>query len=167
MATEVYVGRVRSVVLLMLLSLVTAGVYFFVWFYKANRDLARHFGSRVNPGGRLALFLLLPVVGWFLATFLTGRSVRRAQIHAGTDRQVVATYSAVWAGLVPILGWAFAAGALQHGLNRAWLGMSGTLETLRETSVQCPDCDNLFSAMFNPLMGRSVQCPKCGRVGDV
>lgn len=167
MANEVYVGRIRSVVLLILLSLVTAGIYFFVWFYKANRDLQRHFQGRVNPGGRLALFLLLPIIGWFLAAYLTGRSVRRAQIHAGNDQQVVPLYGAIWAGLVPILGWAFCAGSYQRGLNRAWMSMGHVFDTLRESSVQCPDCDNVFATLFNPLAGRSIQCPRCGRVGDL
>ena len=169
MATELYVGRVRSVVLITLLTIITLGIYWFVWFYQVNRDLQKHLGSGVNPAGRLVLFILVPVVGWFVAVLLTGRSVRRAQLNASTESLTVPSYHAVWAALVPVVGWMIAAGYLQRGANRAWLKINHAFETSTRTqvTVACPDCDTRFATFFNPLLARPVACPQCGRSGDV
>lgn len=169
MAVEVYIGRVRSVVLLVLLSVVTLGVYYFIWLFKVNRDLQRHLGDGVNPAGRLALFILVPVIGWFLTILFTGRSVRKVQIRAGNERLIVPSYHAVWAALVPIIGWFVAMGFVQRGANRAWLKLGAYFEpgVQQNTRIQCPDCDNIFVTLWNPVAGHAVRCPNCGRVGDV
>ena len=169
MTTELYVGRVRSVVLISLLTVLTVGIYFFIWFYQLNKDLQRHLGAKVNPMGRLLLFILVPVVGWFIATLLTGRSVRRAQLNASTESLIVPTYHAVWAAFVPVVGWLIAAGYLQRGANRAWLKINHVFETSTrsQATIECPDCDTRFATFFNPLLARPVACPQCGRAGEV
>lgn len=166
---EVFVGRVRSVVLHLLFTVVTLGIYFFVWFAKLNRELERSVKHGASPAGRLVLFLLVPVVGWFVAVLLAGRSVRRVQLKAGSHRLIVPVYHAVWAALVPVLGWWIAMAYLQRGANRAWLKMDASMEPAAQqnTRIQCPDCDNLFVTLWNPLVPHATRCPHCGRVGDV
>lgn len=167
MSPELYVGRVRSVVLISLLIVVTGGLYFFVWFLQTNRELKRHLGEGVRPGGRLTLFILVPVIGWFLAIWWTGRNIRQAQLRAGTEAVLVPLYHGIWAALVPLLGWLIAAGYLQRGANRAWLKMGFAFETSSKTPtlIQCPDCDTRFAALLNPIFPRPVRCPQCGRAG--
>lgn len=169
MTSELYVGRVRSVVLITLLSVLTLGIYFLVWFYQLNKDLQRHLGSGVSPAGRLLLLIFVPVIGWFIAILLTGRSVRRAQLNANTESLIVPTYHAVWATLVPYLGFLIAAGYLQRGANRAWLKINNAFETATRShvTIECPDCDTRFATFFNSLLARPVACPQCGRTGDV
>lgn len=168
MPVEVYVGRVRSVVLLVLLSVLTLGIYFFVWFFQVNRELARSLGKG-SPGGRLALFIFVPIIGWFIAMHLTGRGVREAQIRAGTAHLIVPIYHSIWAALVPFIGWLVAMGYVQHNANRAWLKMDSYFEpgSQQNARVQCPDCDSIFVTLWNPIVSHAVRCPQCGRVGDV
>jgi hypothetical protein len=166
LANEIYVGRVRSVVLVTLLTLITLGIYYFIWLYKINDDLKRHHG-RGSPVGMVLLFLFVPVIGWFLALYLTGRAVKRAQLNAGVQHLTAPIYAGVWAGLVPVLGWLIAAGSVQHGANHAWLKMSRAFEDAGDVTLECPDCDNRFTTFFNALVPHSVACPQCGRAGDV
>lgn len=168
MPVEVYVGRVRSVVLLVLLSVITLSIYFFIWLYQVNRELSRSLGKG-SPGGRLALFLFVPVIGWFVAFLLTGRSVREAQIRAGNERIILPLYHAIWAALLPIIGWFIAMGYVQRSANRAWLKMDAYFESgsQQNTRVQCPDCESMFVTLWNPIVSHAVRCPQCGRVGDV
>lgn len=169
MPVEVYVGRIRSAVLLIFLSILTLGLWAFVWLYQLNRDLKRHLKTGVNTEGRLTAFLLLPVIGWFFVFFLTGRSVRRAQLAAGTDRLAVPLYPAIFGSLVPVVGWVIALAYLQGHANVAWARMSSLFEpgSLADTTIQCPDCDTRFATLLNPLMPHPVRCPQCGRTGDV
>ena len=168
MPVEVYVGRVRSVVLLLILSVLTLGIYFFIWLYQINRELSRSLGKG-NPGGRLALFIFIPIIGWFVTLLLTGRSVREAQIRAGNERLIVPLYHGIWAALVPVIGWFVAMGYVQRGANRAWLKMDSYFEagSQQNARVQCPDCDSIFVTLWNPIVSHAVRCPQCGRVGDV
>jgi hypothetical protein len=146
----------------------TVTVNFFVWLFQINRELARSLG-RGSAAGRLLLFLLVPVVGWFLAILFTGRSIRRVQVRAGNERLVQPALHAIWAGLVPVLGWFIAMGYLQRAANRAWLKMDSYFEpgSQQNARVECPDCDSIFVTLWNPVAPHAVRCPQCGRVGDV
>lgn len=169
MPDEVYVGRVRSLVVLLLLSLLTATLYWFIWFWRINAELYRHEGRTRSPAGRFILFLLVPVLGWFLATWFAGRQLRSLQRRAGVERTNVPLYASIWAGLVPILGWLVAAGSLQAGANRLWLQLADAFdhEAKLERTIQCPACEKPFAEFFNPFMPHSVKCPNCGRAGEI
>ncbi len=113
------VGKNRNIVLVWLVwPLITLGVYFFVWYYKVNRE-ARDFYSRieVNP----VLSLLAVLVGWiiiippFVSIYRTGERIARMQRAAGLEPSCI-----------PILGllltFVFDLETLyyQHELNRIW-----------------------------------------------
>ncbi len=169
MATDVYIGRVRSVVLLILFSILTLNIYYFYWLYKVNAELRAFLHEGVRPAGRLVLFLLVPVLGWFLAAYLTGRSVLKAQIKAGETRPVAAIYPAIFAGLLPVIGWYVAAGFIQGGANRTWGKTVGVLEATKgkKTKLECPDCSSSFRAILNPVAPHTIECPTCHRSASV
>lgn len=168
MASEVYVGRVRSLVPASALSLATLGLYFLVWFYQLNHEIRRHRGRGVEPMGLFALFLLIPVIGWFLAFMISGHQVRRVQESADADARTSPWYPALW-GLLPIVGWVTAAGILQAGANRAWARLHEDLghATSEPVRLQCPDCAGQFAAFLTLPGPTHVACPQCGRAGDV
>lgn len=168
MATEVYVGRIRSVVTHATLTILTLGVWFFVWYGQLVHELRRHRGAGPHPALALALFLLLPVIGWFVMPFLTGLDLRRVQRDADADKRSSPWYPALW-GLVPIVGWAFAAGVLQAGANRAWTRLHSGLEgaTSGPATLECPQCSNRFEQFLDPFGSNRVVCPKCGQAASV
>lgn len=165
---EVYVGRIRSLVLVVLLSLITAGIYFFIWYYQLNRELRKHLGRGPEPALLLALFILVPFIGWFIATWATGVTLRKVQRNADTDRMTNPAYAAIWS-LVPVVGWFFAAGFLQGGANRAWATLHATLDqaSILPTHLECPQCHHGFEFFLNPIGTNPVACPACGRTGDL
>ena len=71
------------------LALVTLGIYYWVWYYKINKEMRRAHDIDVDPAmAVLAItlggFLILPP---FISTYKTGRRVERAQFKGGvTDR---------------------------------------------------------------------------------
>jgi Domain of unknown function (DUF4234) len=75
-------GKSRSPVGVWLLSMITLGIYFIVWWYKINRELRDYHNSiQVTPGlSTLALFV--PVAAW-VTTFTTGSRIGQAQVLGG------------------------------------------------------------------------------------
>ena len=68
MAEEVRVGsttvKIRNPFLVFLWSLVTLGIYYFVWYYKVNRELRDAAGVNVSP----VVALLAISIGWVVST---------------------------------------------------------------------------------------------------
>lgn len=169
MATDVYIGRVRSVVLLILFSILTLNLYYFYWFYKVNTELEAFLRNGGRPAGRLVLFLLVPVVGWFLAVYLTARSTLKAQVQAGETRPIAPIYPAVFAALLPVIGWYVAAGFIQGAANRTWGQAVGVLEATKgkKSKLECPDCSSTFRTILNPVAPHTIECPTCHRSASV
>lgn len=110
-------GKRRNPILTWLVwALITLGIYYFVWWYKINRE-ARDSGVEVKPG----LALMAVLIGWliivppYISIFRTGERVARMQDSA--NRQPSCNG---WIGL--ILSFFFGLHALyyQIELNRIW-----------------------------------------------
>lgn len=71
----------RNPVNVFLLSLVTFGVYFLVWYYKINRELRDHHNIDVSPGLALLAITLgsVVVVPFFVSIAKTGGRIALAQ----------------------------------------------------------------------------------------
>ncbi len=106
------------------LPLITLGVYYFVWVYKTNRELAEYDRRiRVNP----ALSLLAFLVGWliivppFVAAWRLGTRTRAAQHAAGVpETNPVLAFVLFLIGFGPLF--------LQLELNRLWDRYPGAVE---------------------------------------
>ena len=69
------------------LGLITFGIYFFVWYYKINREARDYLGDQdIKPG----IALLAVTLGWILllipplvSTYRTGQRIERMQQKAG------------------------------------------------------------------------------------
>jgi len=63
-----YKGQVRSPALVIILSIVTCGIYAWYWIYKMSEELQRATGkSTISPGVEL---LLCIVTCWYLSDLL-------------------------------------------------------------------------------------------------
>src|SRR4030081_1888324 len=62
------VGKIRNPLGVVGLTFVTLGIYFFVWYYKGNKEMAGMGRVRgpVEPGTRSATSLMAILFGWIL-----------------------------------------------------------------------------------------------------
>jgi hypothetical protein len=111
----------------MLLTFVTIGVYYFVWYYKINREL-RDYGRVAgrNLGDSPGTSLLAITLGWlilvppFVSWFNTYGRIRDAEEIAG----VTGERTSVWLGLLFMIIAPFFVPVetlyAQYQLNRVW-----------------------------------------------
>jgi hypothetical protein len=140
MAEEVAIGggpttaKIRSIWAVALLPLVTIGIYYFVWYYKVNRelrDLGRQrqvagFGD--SPGKSLLAVTLgaLIIVPAVISTINTYKRIRLAQQVVG-----VPPHDQIngWIVLIMYLVFSPAAYAYeQDALNKVWMIDSGRVQ---------------------------------------
>jgi len=108
------IGQPRGVAFVIVLSIVTFGIYHFYWVYKNFEEMHRH--TRQGIGGVLALVIaiLLGVVIWFVMPSEVGRMYRddgRAGPMTG--------WTGLWM-LLPIVGWFVWTIKIQRALNAYW-----------------------------------------------
>lgn len=107
-------GDIRNPRTVILLSIVTFGLYGLYWTYVMFRD-TREFGGQGFGGlAGLALAILLP----FLPPFLLPWQVGRTRKDAGLDRRVGAVRGLWW--LLPIAGWMVWVVSIQRAVNELW-----------------------------------------------
>jgi hypothetical protein len=81
--------KIRNPFLVFLWSLVTFGIYYFVWYYKINRELRDAAGVAVSPG----IALLAVTLGWivivppFVSWYRTFGRIVDAQRDAGVAQE--------------------------------------------------------------------------------
>jgi uncharacterized protein DUF4234 len=107
------------------LSLITVGIYFFVWYYKINDELKRFERDETMSPTRS---LMAMIFGWliivppFIAMYNTAKHVRSAEERAGVQQQLEPA-------LVIVIMFVFSLGNalyIQEHLNRIWERASGT-----------------------------------------
>jgi Domain of unknown function (DUF4234) len=108
------IGQPRGVAFVIVLSIVTLGIYHLYWIFKNFDEMHRH--TRQGIGGVLALVIALvigPVI-WFVMPSEVGRMYR----DDGRDGPMTG-----WTGLwpfLPIIGWFVWTIKIQGALNRFW-----------------------------------------------
>lgn len=91
----VYVGRVRSTGLGILLFVVTLGIYGVVWWYLVHEDLKRHTGQGLGGGLGLLLGVVTLYLGVPVAPFFTSDEV--AKLYERSGRQApVSALTGLW-----------------------------------------------------------------------
>jgi Domain of unknown function (DUF4234) len=119
--------KIRNPFLVFVWSLVTLGIYYFVWYYKINRELRDASDVNVSPG----VALLAVTIGWlvivppFVSWYRTFERIVQAQHSAGVTTEAS-----------PILGFILFVIAVfflpveviyaQDELNRVWRSQSRT-----------------------------------------
>ena len=112
------------------LSVVTLGVYFFVWYYKINDELRRaHNDEGISP----TRSLMAMTFGWliiappFIAMYNTAKHVQSLETRRGRGQTVEPSLA-----LALMLAVAFANGPyVQEHMNRAWgTSVAGTAEPI-------------------------------------
>jgi heme/copper-type cytochrome/quinol oxidase subunit 2 len=112
-------GKTRNIFLVWLVwPLITLGIYYYVWWYKINRE-ARDFDPeiKVEP----VLSLLAVTIGWFIivppfvSTWRAGERIAQMQRTAGLEPTCQP-----WIGFVLMFVFSLQSLYLQSELNKIW-----------------------------------------------
>jgi len=112
------IGQIRSTGTVILLSIVTLGIYSWYWYFKTHEEMKAHTGTGI--GGPVALILAI-FVG-IVMPFLTSNEVGELYARRGQPKPVSAV-TGLW---VLLLGWFFLVGAIvwivktNGALNAYW-----------------------------------------------
>jgi hypothetical protein len=113
-ASQGPLGKPRGVLFVILISLITFGIYHLYWVFKVFEEMKRHTGAGI--GGVLGLVIALVVgpVIWFVLPSEVGN------MYAGDGRPKPMTgWTGLWV-LLPIVGWFVWIVKIQNALNRYW-----------------------------------------------
>lgn len=132
------IGQPRGVGFVVILSIVTLGIYFLYWSYKSFEEVKNWRGEGVN--GIVGTLLSLIIVGIFLLPSYIGRAYKEDMIAKGEDPVRAA-------GMVPITGWSGLYGLIpyvggiiwqikvQSKLNTFWEGQSRSVTSAGTAAV--------------------------------
>jgi hypothetical protein len=111
-------GIVRSPILVLLLSIITCGIYFFYWLYATANELRLYLNDEsINPGIDLLISIICaPYIIYWMYKYskLAAEAQNRAGIYPVEDNSIICL-------ILPIFGFAIiSALIIQSSLNRVW-----------------------------------------------
>jgi hypothetical protein len=127
----------RSALGVLGLSIITLGIYFFVWYYKINGELRRaEKDDTISPLRSLMAitFGWIVIVPPFLAMYNTAKHVRALEERLGVGQTLEPV-------LVIVIMFAFSLGNaayIQDHLNRAWDAATSTMPAIQPPPAPSP-----------------------------
>ncbi len=106
-------GKERGVGFVIVLSIVTIGIYTIYWYYATYADLKRHRGEGVS--GIIGLLLVFVIYGYFMLPQYVGRMYGAE----GNENPPVSGLTGLW-GFVPYVGGFIYLAKVQGALNNYW-----------------------------------------------
>jgi hypothetical protein len=108
------IGELRKPLTVVLLSIVTLGIYALWWYYRNFEDMKQHSGEGVGGG----VGLLLAIFCGIIAVFVLPAEVGNLYAREGKEKPISAM-TAFW-NLIPLLGWFIYVYKVQNHLNDYW-----------------------------------------------
>ncbi len=107
-------GQRRGVAFVILISLVTLGIYFLYWTYKTFEEMKQHTGEGLGGVIGLVIALVVGIVNSFVIPSEVGN------MYKGDGREApVSGITGLWV-LLPLVGWIIWVVKVQGALNRYW-----------------------------------------------
>jgi hypothetical protein len=106
-------GKERGVGFVIVMTLVTIGIYSFYWYYVTYDDLKKHRGEGVSA--IVGLLLVFVIYGYFMLPQYVGRMYRAE----GNENPPVSGLTGLW-GFVPYVGGFIYLAKVQSALNEYW-----------------------------------------------
>jgi hypothetical protein len=113
-------GQPRGVGFVILISIVTLGIYSLYWIYKTSEEIKQHSG--IGVGGVLGLVIWI-VFGWVMG-FETPSEIGKMYKADGREAPFSGWIGLWW--LLPLIGWIIWVVKVQGALNRYWESKAGT-----------------------------------------
>ena len=114
------VGKIRNPVTVILLMIVTLGIYALYWYYKTYQEMKDYSGQGMGGAVGLILAFLCNIVNWFVlpseVASLYQRDGKQAPVSAATG---------LW-NLIPLLGAIVWVVKVQGALNEFWASKGAT-----------------------------------------
>ena len=107
------VGEIRSPAFVIVLSIVTIGIYFIYWHYKTGEDIKKYSGEGL--GG--VLWLVIALVAGFVMWFVGPSEIGNHLYKKGGQAPPVSGKTGFWM-LIPLLGFIIWVVKVQGALNR-------------------------------------------------
>ncbi len=101
------------------LSVITIGIYFFYWYYKANEEIRSFTGDdTIGPVRSLmaVIFGWIVIVPPFIAMYNTARHVQDMEQRTGVQQQIEPVLAVIFVWLLLIANGIY----IQEHLNRVW-----------------------------------------------
>ena len=121
------VGKPRGVGFVIVMSIITIGIYQLYWLYVTFEDLKRWRGRGIN--GIVGILVSIVVVGIFLLPSYVGQMYKEDLIEKGEEPILAAQKVPItgWSGflvLIPYLGGLIWLAKIQSKLNNFWEGQA-------------------------------------------
>jgi hypothetical protein len=108
------IGRPRGVLFVILISIITFGIYHLYWTYKVFEEMKRHTGQGIGGVLGLVIAIVINPINWFVMPSEVGKMYR------GDGQSAPLTgWSGLWM-ILPIVGWFVWTVKIQRALNRYW-----------------------------------------------
>jgi hypothetical protein len=108
------VGKIRTPVAVILLSIITLGIYGLYWQYMSFKEMKDHSGEGIGGGLGLLFAILIGIVNVFLLPSEVGHLYSREN-----REQTISGLTGFWV-LIPFVGWIIWVVKVQGHLNRYW-----------------------------------------------
>ena len=108
------IGKPRGVLFVIVLSIVTFGIYHLYWYFKGFEEMKRHTGNGIGGILGLLIAIIFTPINWFVMPSEIGNMYR----DDGREAPMTG-----WTGLwmfLPIVGWFVWTIKVQRALNRYW-----------------------------------------------
>jgi len=112
------VGKVRSPAFVIIISIITLGIYFIVWQYMVFKEMKDYTGEGI--GGVIALVIALVISPVNL--FVLPSEVGNMYAKSGKDKPVRGV-TGFW-NLIPLIGFIIWVVKVQGAMNRRWEGVA-------------------------------------------
>lgn len=115
------VGEIRSPAFVIILSIVTIGIYFIYWHYKTGEEIKKYSGEGLGGVLWLVIALVAGFVMWFVAPSEVGNNLYKKDGQPAP----VSGKTGFWM-LIPLLGFIIWVVKVQGALNRFWESKGAT-----------------------------------------
>jgi Domain of unknown function (DUF4234) len=125
-------GQRRGVAFVILISIITLGIYHLYWTYKTYEEMKQHTGDGLGGILGLVIGLVISPVNWFVIPSELGH------MYKGDGQTAPMTgWTGLWM-LIPLAGFIIWTIKVQGALNRYWEGKQGSVAVEPPTPAPAP-----------------------------